>query len=162
MEGQKIVDHWNFRDLFTNGMIKYNQTHVKYLSDVNMRTATHKKNLQERRASKLLGKKMEAVNRGGSIVQLWKKPKEAKYRRGATSHLCGNLTKLGMNLKSAETGNKNGKTSKVCGKVSYSKCSICGVYLNLMPNRGQAVGRTWFFDYHNDAFFGLARADAGL
>ena len=31
-----------------------------------------------------------------------------------------------------------------------------------MIKRGQSAGRTCFFDYHNDAFFGLARADAGL
>ena len=31
-----------------------------------------------------------------------------------------------------------------------------------MTKRGQSAGRTCFFDYHNDAFFGLARADAGL
>ena len=31
-----------------------------------------------------------------------------------------------------------------------------------MVNRGQSVGCTRFFDYHNDAFFGLSPADAGL
>ena len=67
-----------------------------------------------------------------------------------------------MHLKSAETGNKHGNACKVCGKVAYSKCSICGVYLNLMANRVQAAGRTCFFDHHNAAFFGLAHADAGL
>ena len=31
-----------------------------------------------------------------------------------------------------------------------------------MDNRFQASGRTRSFDYHNDAFYGLAPADAGL
>ena len=31
-----------------------------------------------------------------------------------------------------------------------------------MTNRGQPGGWTCFFDYHNDEFFDLARADAGL
>ena len=26
----------------------------------------------------------------------------------------------------------------VCGKMAYSKCSICGIYLYLMENRGQS------------------------
>ena len=51
---------------------------------------------------------------------------------------------------------------KLSGKVAYSKCSICGFYLYFMFNRGQASGRTCFFEYHNDDLFFLARADAGL
>ena len=31
-----------------------------------------------------------------------------------------------------------------------------------MANIGQAAGQTCYFDYYNDAFFGLKRADAGL
>ena len=67
-----------------------------------------------------------------------------------------------MNLKSPETGNKHGNVLKLCGKVAYSKCSICGFYLYFMFNRGQAAGRTCFFDYHYDDLFCLARVDAGL
>ena len=67
-----------------------------------------------------------------------------------------------MYLKSAETGNKYVGVYKVCGKLDCSKFFICGVYLNFMDNRGQAAGRTCFFDYHNDDFFGLARSDSGL
>ena len=44
-------------------------------------------------------------------------PKEAKYRRGANSCLCGNLAQLDMNLKSEEIGNKNGNIHKASGKV---------------------------------------------
>ena len=67
-----------------------------------------------------------------------------------------------MNLKSSEIGNKHGNVLKLSGKVAYSKFSICGFYLYFMFNRGQAAGRTCFFDYHNDDLFCLARADAGL
>ena len=104
---------------------------------------------------------MEAVSRGGSIVQLFKKNKEVKYFRGANSRLFGNLTQLGMHIKSAGTGNKNSNVRKVYGKVPSSKCYSCVVYLYFMVNRGQASGRIYLFDYHND-FFGLARTDAGL
>ena len=67
-----------------------------------------------------------------------------------------------MHLKSAETGNNHVNFCTLCGKVDNSKCYICGFYLHLMANRGQATGRTCFFDYLNDVLFGLARADAGL
>ena len=67
-----------------------------------------------------------------------------------------------MHLKSSETINKHGTTFKVFGKVVYSNCSICGVCLHLMSNRGKSAGPTCSFDHHNDDFFGLARADAGL
>ena len=76
--------------------------------------------------------------------------------------LCGNLTHLDMHLKSEETGNKHDNACNVYGKVDYPKCSICGVCLHLMANRYQTLEWTSFFDYHNDTFFGLARADAGL
>ena len=76
--------------------------------------------------------------------------------------LCGNLTHLYMHIKSAETSNNHDNTCKVCGKLSYSRCSICGVYMNLISKRVQAAGRTCFFDCHNDTFFGFSCADSGL
>ena len=42
------------------------------------------------------------------ICNFSKNPKEAKYRQGANSRLCGNLTQLDMHIKSSETGNKHG------------------------------------------------------
>ena len=88
--------------------------------------------------------------------------REAKYRRGFNSRMRGNLIHLDMYIKSTHIGNKHGYTCKVCGNMDYSECYICGVYLNLMANIGKSEGRTCFFDYHNDSFFGLAREDVGL
>ena len=67
-----------------------------------------------------------------------------------------------MRLKSAETVDHHGNSCEVCGNVAYSECSICGVYLNLMANRGESAGRTCFYDYHNGALFGLAFEDVGI
>ena len=96
---------------------------------------------------------MEAVSRGGLIVQIFKKIKEAKYLQDSNSRLCGNLTQIDMHVKSTETGNNHVNTFKVYVKVDYSKCYICGVYLHLVANRGQSAGRTYLFDHHNDDFF---------
>ena len=67
-----------------------------------------------------------------------------------------------MHINDEETVNNHGNECRVCGNLGYPKYSTCGVYLHLMANKGQSVGQTCFFDYHNDDFFGLARADAGL
>ena len=64
--------------------------------------------------------------------------KKAKYCQGSSSRLCGDITHLKMNIKSTETGHKNVNACMVCGKMAYSKCSICGIYLYLMENRGQS------------------------
>ena len=67
-----------------------------------------------------------------------------------------------MYLKYAETGNKHGNPCKVYGNLTYSKCSILGVYLHLMANRGKSSGQTCLFEYHNDPFFCLACEDMGI
>ena len=90
-------------------------------------------------------KNREAVRREGSIVQIFKTTREAKYYQGDNSCLCRNLTQLYKHLNSSETGNKNGNACKVCGKVVYSKCFICGVYLHLMANRVQSEIKDWIY-----------------
>ena len=158
-----IVDFCSFRDLLSNQMIKYNPTHCKYAGDANMRPATQQNQPKiDNRKDYSRGEMVRPLEEGVQLYNLAKPPKESKYRRGANSRLCGNITQLDMHLKCAETGDKHGNFCKVFGKVDYYKCSICGFYLYLMDNRDQPAGRTCFFDYHNDAFFCLARADAGL
>ena len=59
----------------------------------------------------------------------FEKFKEANYRRGANSRLCGNITQIDVHINYAETENNHCNFCKVYGEVSYSKCSICGVYI---------------------------------
>ena len=134
-------------------MLKYNRTHRKYSGDTNMRPDTH-----QNQPAQYKSNYDARVKRGRPLAEdlhLYniEKPKESKYRRGENSRLRGSLTQLNMHLKYAETGNKHVNSCKVCGKVAYSKCSICGVYRNLMANRGKLAGRTCFFDYHTDIFW---------
>ena len=67
-----------------------------------------------------------------------------------------------MHFKSSETRNKPINALKVCGKVDYYKCSIFGVYLNLMSNRGKSAVLTCSFHYHSYGSFFLAQEDVGL
>ena len=73
------------------------------------------------------GKRGKQLSEEVKLYNFAKQFKKAKYRRGTNSRLCGNLTQLDMHLKSSEIENKHIKTCEVCGKVAYSKCSICGV-----------------------------------
>ena len=141
-------------------MLKYKPTHIKYAGDANMRLAKQK-NQSARNKSKYV----ERVKRGILLeedLQLSNFEKKSNYRQGANSRLCGNLIQLDMHLNSSETLNKHGNAWKVYDNVAYSKWYICGVYLNLMSNRGKSAGRTCFFDYHNNTFFGLSREDVGF
>ena len=59
---------------------------------------------------------------------------------------------------SVETALKYSKACKVCGGEAYSiTCGICGVPFHFIPTKGKQAGKMFFFDYHDDAFFGLAR-----
>ena len=49
---------------------------------------------------------------------------EENYCGGSNSRLCGNLTQLNMNAKSAETVNNHVNLFKVYGKVATTNCSI--------------------------------------
>ena len=46
--------------------------------------------------------------------------------------------------------------------MAYSKCKICGVFLHYNTTRGEAAGKNCFFQYHDDAFFGLAKCDHAI
>ena len=90
-------------------------------------------------------KNREAVRREGSIVQIFKTIREAKYPQGENSRLCRNLTQLYKHLNLSETGDKHGNACKICGKVVYSKCFICGVYLHFMANIVQSEIKYWIY-----------------
>ena len=88
---ENSVDFWTFRDLLSNQMVKYNPTHCKYAGGTNMRPAKEQnKATRDNSKDGTRGKIGGGISRGGSIVQLCKK--KSKYRRGANSRLCGNLT----------------------------------------------------------------------
>lgn len=86
-----------------------------------------------------------------------------KERGDDNSRLCGDLTKLKKHSKTAKHSIKHPQNCRVCGgAVLNSMCTICDVYLQFNPAKGKHVGKSCFHDYHDDAFFGLARCDTDI
>ena len=149
-----LLASWNFVIYFP---IRWSSTAqpIENMQVTQIRDLLHIRTKPQERIEMIL----QGVKEGGlqqrrfNSPTLQKKPKEAKYRRGANSRLWGNLIQIDIHLKSTETVNKNGNLFKVYKKVDYSNCYIYGVYLYFMANRVYSVGRTCFFDCHNDAFF---------
>eukprot|EP00957_Ditylum_brightwellii_P202206 15329083-Ditylum_brightwellii.AAC.1 len=84
---------------------------------------------------------------------------DAKTKHSAISRLCGDLSDLKRHLSSADTGEKHPKSCRVCSKPAYSICTVCGVSLHILPTTSTCAGAEFFFDYHNDMFFGMAQED---
>ena len=172
------VDFWTFRDVLSLQMLQYNPKDRTYPGDDSMRVCT-KQNKSQRKGKKKSRQELEdddtdisetasKKGRGRPSVASKQKQKEAqefkraKYGRGDNSRLCGNLSRLDKHIKSVETSLKHPKACKVCGGDAYSVCNVCGVPLHFIPTKGKHAGKMCFFDYHDDAFFGLARDDTKL
>jgi len=179
------VDFWTFRDVLSVQMLEYNPRNRKYKGDDSMRVCTKQTKVQ-RVGNKKKVQEVESIDvdddmddsnvsvgggkksRGRPSASAKQKQKEvqefkrAKFGRGENSRLCGNLSRLDKHIKSVETALKHPKACKVCGGDAYSVCNICGVPLHFIPTKGKHAGKMCFFDYHDDAFFGLAREDSKL
>ena len=152
-------------------MLEYDPIKRKFPGDAEMRRCTSQKRKDRATNNKDSGslhdtrqsnKKTKRGRPTPAMMRLSKFRTEflrAKDARGENSRLCGNLTRLNKHLKSVETSLKHPKSCKVCGGDAYSECEICGVFLHTMPAKGKNAGKTCFFDYHDDCFFGLARDD---
>ena len=53
------------------------------------------------------------------------------------------------------------KVCVVCGKLAYTECKLCKVFLHLPFLKVDAIGHgaNCFIDWHSDPFFGLAKED---
>jgi len=161
------VDFWTFRDILSIQMLEYDPTKRKYLGDNEMRVCTKqnkKARVDDEDVTELHGGRSR--NRGRPSAQILKQQKiktaynKAKSGRGEHSRLCGDLTRFNRHMKSLETALKHPKQCRVCGLDAYSICGLCKAPLHFLPTKGKNCGRTCFFDYHDDCFFGLAREDA--
>jgi hypothetical protein len=162
-------DFWTFRDLLSEQMLKYNPLRRKYAGDSKMRAATqqnaHKRKLSEANANAAAtaSPRRGRPKKDDPLKKKMKKAfRDAKTTRKRNSRLCGDLSLLNHHLKSVQTGNKHPRNCKVCGKKAYSLCTVCGEAMHVMPNKGEVAGATCFFDYHNDAFFGMAQCDVSI
>ena len=85
-----------------------------------------------------------------------------RQKRGASTRLCGDLTKLRTHINSLEIGLKHPNLCAVCGTNAYSKCTLCNKYVHYNVTRGADKGKNCFFELHDDSMFGLARDDFQL
>lgn len=163
------VDYWTFRDVLSQQMLRYDPLKRKYKGDELMRSCTSQKKKDrpdtdfdegsECTPARARGRPTKEKRRE---MEFSRELKKAKTMRGDHSRLCGDLTRMMKHIQSMETSAKHPKICKVCGKDSYSVCTICDAPLHLMPTKGENKGKLCFFDYHNDAFFGMARDDSAI
>ena len=162
------VDFWTFRDVLSIQMLEYDPKNRKYLGDESMRVCTKQKRKDRGKFYESSSATSSKRTRGRPSEQSKQaiaeaaEFKRAKQGRGENSRLCGNLSRLDRHIKSVETALKHPKACRVCGGDAYSICGVCGVPLHFIPTKGKHIGKMCFFDYHDDAFFGLAREDTKL
>ena len=152
-------------------MLEYDPKNWKYLGDDSMQVCTKQKRKDRGKFdnSSTATKSASSKRTRGRPSEQSKQAvaeaaeyKRAKQGRGENSPLCGNLSRLERHIKSVETALKRPKARRVCGGDAYSICGVCGVPLHFLPTKGKHIGKMCFFDYHYDAFFGLAREDTKL
>ena len=95
-----IVDFWTFFNLLSVQILRYNPTHRKYAGESNMRPDTQQN--QDARDKSKDDERVKIVRPLVEGLQFsnFEKFKEANYRRGANSRLCGNITQIDMHIKS--------------------------------------------------------------
>eukprot|EP00957_Ditylum_brightwellii_P115970 8846320-Ditylum_brightwellii.AAC.1 len=174
------VQYWEFRDGLSTQMCCYNPIHCSYPGDGHMRPSASQ-NLSKRRASESASIAARAIMsptrktiviQGFHPVQLafpppppifWVKHlKDAKTKHSVNSRLYEDLNDLKRHILSVLTGKQHGKACRMCGKMSYSMCTVCRVSLHFLPTTRASAGAQCFFDYHNGTFFGMAQEDAQI
>jgi hypothetical protein len=178
---EQPMDYYTFRDKLSQQMLEYTPTSRRYPGDELMRVSTQQHN--NRRGEELdagnvddsearsSGHRRGRPRRGSNEEEEEQVPdgkvtldqlKRAKNGRGGNSRLCGDLSRLNRHIESVTTGKKHPKTCKACGELCYSECSLCKVALHFVSKRGSSNGKKCFFQWHDDAFFGLCKGDCSL
>jgi hypothetical protein len=170
------MDFWTFRDKLSVQMLAYLPTARKYPGDELMRASTQQHN--ERRVEETNNEVAGSSGRGRGRPRNDSPPdgedqgeagrvnalqlKKAQSGRGGNSRLCGDLANLQRHIVAVKTGNKHPKNCKVCGEPCYSECTLCQSPLHFISQRGSGAGKQCFFQWHDEAFFGLCRDDCAL
>jgi hypothetical protein len=164
------LDFWQFREQLSKQMLDYSPTRHKYPGDAGMRASTQQSQRQKELALDLTIRRrgrgrpaaaaVPVVAAASNQVTLQHLNRASSNR---DSRLCGDLTRLQRHVDSIVSGKHHGKKCLVCGELSYSTCKLCGDKpLHFFPRSGKSAGKSCFFDYHSDSFFGLARNDTTL
>ena len=166
------LDFWSFRAKLSNQLLAYHPTKRQYRGDDRFRLSTQQ-NQEQREAVRAVVIGEACVHATTSPAKRGRKNKldvEAvnfeqefkRQKRGASTRLCGDLTKLRTHINSLEIGLKHPNLCAVCGTNAYSKCTLCNKYVHYNVTRGADKGKNCFFELHDDSMFGLARDDFQL
>jgi hypothetical protein len=142
---KKIKTFFEFREILSTQLLKYDPKRLKYPGDSHMRETT----------SVPKARRGERKRKGEISVRQFKQNK-----RNKSSRLCGDLQKLCVHVDSIYTLKNKGKVCAFCGLTSYQICGKCGVPLHYNVKQGKAKGRNCFYHYHDDICFGLGYHDA--
>lgn len=147
---EKPLGFWAFCDKLAVQLLEYDPRAKAYPGDSAMRAAT-----RLGRSSPIHGGGGGAKRALGEEVGAAQIAAEVKSGR-----LVGDMTLLMKHVDAAKpASNTAGKVCKVCGELSATECSLCKVALHLFPQRGKAAKRACYIQYHDTAFFGLAKCD---
>lgn len=73
-----------------------------------------------------------------------------------SSRLCFLLNNVEKNYET-ESKSKHLHECFVCSEKTYSRFCICNVSLNYLTWKGSNNNKKYFFDYHQDIYFGLCK-----
>jgi hypothetical protein len=156
----KPVTYKRFHDVLSRQLLEWSPVNQVYAGDKRMRGVT-KLNKMRRQMKRHKSDLVERYEDAISIDDF------NKCKSGVTSRLCGNLTDFKRHIhgvvKQGTGGRRKGAlVCQVCGRNTYSSCSLCAATpaLCFFPAKGGGNLQTCFLDYHNDVFFGLSRMDS--
>jgi hypothetical protein len=162
----KPVSFHKFHDSLSQQMLQWDPAHQLYPGDNNMRRV---KQLNKTQRVKKKRRSFESNGYEDTVsIDEFKRSK-----KGPNPRLCGNLSEFrchanGIVKQGAGKRGKGALRCVVCNSKAYTSCGLCltsdtvvGRHppLCFFPSKGPAVGNSCFLDYHNDAFFGLAKKD---
>ena len=135
--------------MLSRQMLTYDPKNLRYPGDERMRAVTS----------------LSKVNRGGSNNKL-ARVTSGQVRIAKRTRLCGDLQKLCKHTASIQR-NKHPNVCAWCGEQgAYTHCADCmaqtGKKISLHYNckAGAGKGMFCFYNYHDDACFGLGKNDA--
>ena len=146
-----------FREKLSQQGLEYDPRNCNYHGDKLMRVNT-KMSKSARDESKTPGSNNRPKKTSKLKTVTEEQLKEAK--KGLKTRLCGDLTKIGVHLKSEER--ISNQVCVFCGQTTYTKCGVCDAALHNNPSTGKCKGFNCFIDYHSDVCFGLAKNDSHM
>ena len=145
------MNFFQFRERLSEQMLSWSPSLREYPGDSNMRQATQQNKTRRARISK-------KTEKGSDYITQRQYEKEIFSDKTKLPRICGDLKGLKKHIES-RVYKKNGGACNICGKLAYTKCTICNVHLHFFPLKGDNANKSCFLDFHDENFLGLARKD---